>query len=63
MNGSVNKILAGALVVLLSAAVIGSYTAASRLASLEATVIGMDENIGKIDDRVTWLERGGRSSR
>ena len=57
MNGSVNKILAGLIVVLLGAATIGSFTAAQRLAVVETKVDSLKESGSDIGKRVTSLER------
>ncbi len=57
MNGALNKILATVIAGLLLAAALGTYSAAGRFASLEATVGSMKDGIVSIDNRVTWLER------
>jgi hypothetical protein len=63
MNGALNKILATVIAGLLLAAALGTYSASGRLASLEATVDGLNTTIAKIDDRVTYLERERYDSR
>ena len=57
MNGAVNKALASVLAGLLLLAAGGTYSVATRLASLEAKLDGLAAVIGRIDDRVTYLER------
>ncbi|MDH3231224.1 MAG: hypothetical protein OEN55_15650 [Alphaproteobacteria bacterium] len=57
MTGALNKALASVIAGLLLLAAGGTFTVATRLASLEAKVDSLTSVIGKIDDRVTYLER------
>ena len=63
-NGTVTKMLAGGMATLLVAAVLGTYTVASRLSSLEATLalymLTDNERHQKLAERVRDLERDWR---
>lgn len=57
MNGALNKVLASLIAGLLLLAAGGTFSVATRLASLEAKVDSLALVAGRIDDRVTYLER------